>query len=177
LISPPPPGQPYPGRLPPVRKQWLRLSRGLRTVLVVVPVVMVACAFLIDVAAGLTALVFAVGAAAATVVYAKNRTDRHNAAVDRGDIRVAADPHFRPAGPDELGPDEYERLARLGMDRGDVGPVQRFDGGWLVRRRNPRDVAAVVGDDGDLAQFDPRAVNDLWAATEYLAGRGHESPV
>jgi hypothetical protein len=176
LISPPPPGEPYPGRLPPVRTQWLRLALWLRVVLVVVPLVLVVAVLLLDVAAGLTALVFAAGAAAATVVYAKNRTDRHNAAVDRGDIKVAADPHFRAARPEELGEGDWVRLARLGFDRGVVGRIERFDGGWLVRRRNPRDVAAVVGDDGDWAQFDPKAVSDLWAATEYLAGRGHEDP-
>jgi hypothetical protein len=159
-----------------VRTQWQHLSLWLRVVLIVVPVVIVAGVFLFDVAAGLTALVFVAGAVAATVVYAKNRTDRHNAAVDRGDIKVAADPHFRTAHPEELSPDEWERLARLDFDRGDVGRIQRFDGGWLVRRRNPRDVAAVIGDDGELARFDPRAVSDLWAATEYLAGRGHEYP-
>jgi hypothetical protein len=152
------------------------LAPALRAVLVAVPVLIVVGAFLVDVAAGLTSLVFVAGAAAATVVYAKNRTDRHNAAVDRGDIRVAADPHFRPAHPEELGPNEWDRLARMGFGHGDVGRIQRFDGGWLVWRRNPRDVAAVVGDDGDWAQFDPRAVNDLWAATEYLSGRGHEGP-
>jgi hypothetical protein len=160
-----------------VRKQWLRLALSLRVVLLVVPVVIVAAGFLLGVAAGLTALVFVVGAAAATVVYAKNRTDRHNAAVDRGDIKVAADPHFRDAHPEDLGPNEWERLARLGFHRGDAGRTQRFDGGWLVWRRNPRDVAAVLGDDGEWAQFDPRRVSDLWAAAEYLAGRGHEGPV
>ena len=52
--------------------------------------------------------------------------------------------------------------------------VTGFDGGWIVKRRNGRDVSVVVGDDGGFAYFDPRWVDDLRAATEYRAGRGRE---
>lgn len=175
MISPPRRGQPYPGRLPPLRDQWRRLNGLLRVVLVAGPLIVIAALLAASLTVGATAAVFFGGAAAATVVFAKNRTDRHNAAVDRGEIAVAPDPHLRPAGLEELNGDGWALLERLGFDRADVGQVQRFEGGWLVRRRNPRDIAAVIGDDGGCAQFDPGPVSDLWAVTEYLAGRGHES--
>jgi hypothetical protein len=115
-----------------------------------------------------------VGADLATVTYVKNRTDRHNAAVDRGEIVVRDDPHLRPVSPTELDPVVVERLSTIGYPPPDVGVVLRFDGGWLVKRRHRRDVAVVVGDDLGCARFDPRSTTDLWAATEYLAGRGRE---
>ncbi len=49
-----------------------------------------------------------------------------------------------------------------------------FDGGCIVKRRNRTDVSVVVGDDGGIAYFDPRWVDDLRAASEYRAGRGRE---
>lgn len=175
MISPPKRGQPYPGRLPPVYEQWRRLNFTLRTALIVGPVIVIAALFAANLTVGVTSAVFIGGVAAATVVFAKNRSDRHNAAVDRGEIAVAPDPRIRSAGPDELSDAAWELLGRLAFERADVGSVQRFEGGWLVRRCNRRDVAAIVGDDGGCAQFDPGKVTDLWAVTEYLAGRGHES--
>ena len=174
MISPPRPGQDYPGRLPPVRRQWGELGVGIRAALIVVPVFVLAAIAVVNPAAGATVAVLAVGVGAATVVYVKNRTDRHNAAVDRGEIAVVADPHFVAADRAAL---PAEVLARLRLDRlepADVGRVRRFDGGWIVRRRNPRDLAVVVGDDGGWARFDPRRVSDLWAVAEYQAGRGRE---
>lgn len=172
MIAPPRKGEPYPARLPPVREQWRRLSPVLRRALVAAPLVVIGAAFALNVTAGVTVAVLLVGVAAATATFAKNRTDRHNAAVDRGEIRTVADPHFRADG--APAPSLVERLGGLGFAADDIGAVTRFDGGWLVRRRNPRDVAVVLGEDGGCAYFDPRTVSDLWAATEYLAGRGRE---
>ena len=175
MIQPPRRGQPYPGRLPPVPQQWARLSLGFRWVLVASPIALVAIVFDLSLAAGTTAAVLIVGVAGATVMFAKNRTDRHNAAVDRGEIAVVPDPHIRAVAAHDLSDEAKDRLAAVGFDLADPVRVQRFDGGWLVRRRNPRDVAAVVGDDGGCAQFDPRSVTDLWAVAEYLAGRGRDN--
>ena len=111
---------------------------------------------------------------AASAVYIKNRTDRHNAAVQRGEIRVAPDPHFHTFAPDGVPGDVVERSAALGHARDQLGRVTRFDNGWVVYQRNPRDVAVVLGDDGGWARFDPRTVTDLWAVTEYNAGRGRD---
>ena len=174
MIDPPRRGELYPGRLPPVRTQWRRLGRGVRVLIVAGPVLVVVLLFLVSVPAGAAIGVMAVGAGAATVTYVKNRTDRHNAAVDRGEIPLREDPHLRPASPDRLDPGLADRLSSIGYPRGDLGEVTRFEGGWLVKRRNRRDVAVVVGDDDGWARFDPRTVTDLWAATEYLAGRGRE---
>lgn len=175
MISPPRRGEPYPGRLPPVRDQWAHSRLGLRVAVVAFPVVLVAIVSAISLAAGVTTFVLVLGVAAATAMFAKNRTDRHNAAVDRGDIAVVADPHFRTVPAGDLDPDGVERLTTLGFSSADIGVVQRFDGGWLVKRRSPKGVAAVIGDDGGCAQFDPRSTTDLWAATEYMAGRGREA--
>lgn len=174
MISPPRPGQEFPGRLPPVRAQWAELSPATRVALVVIPLAVLAPLAAVSPAVGATVAVLVVGVAAATAVYVKNRTDRHNAAIDRGEIEVVADPHFADAARSDL---PAEVLARLRMDRLDpegVGRVRRFDDGWIVRRRNPRDVAVLVGDDGGWARFDPRRVTDLWAVAEYRAGRGRE---
>lgn len=174
MISPPRRGDLYPGRLPSVRAQWQRLQGPTRVASVAVPLVLVVLAIALDRRAGATIAVLVAGMAAATLVYAKNRTDRHNAAVDRGEIRVLPDPRFRPASPDEV-PAAILRVADgIGSDPGGVGKVTRFEGGWIVRRPNPRDVAVVVGDDGGWARFDPRTVSDLWAVGEYLAGRGRD---
>jgi hypothetical protein len=174
VIDPPQSGDPYPGLLPAVGDQWLLLDRRVRIAVVAVPSAVVVVVLLVNLTAGVTAAVLAVGVAAASAVFVRNRTDRHNAAVERGDIECAADPHFESLDPAGLDSDVAARLARLGYPPDDVGDLMRFDGGWLVRHRNPRDVAAVVGDDGGHALFDPRRITDLWAVTEYSAGRGHE---
>lgn len=174
MISPPRPDQPYPGRLPPVRRQWSRLGIATRVLLVALPVVVLVAVTAVDTTAGATIAVLVVGMAAATAVYMKNRTDRHNAAVDRGEIPVAPDPHFAPAPPAALPSEVMGVLERDHLYADDIGRVQRYDSGWIVRRRNPRDVAVLVDDDGGWARFDPRTVTDLWAVTEYRAGRGHE---
>lgn len=164
----------YPGRLPPVREQWARLAQPVQVATVVAPLVVIGLAFAIDVRAGATIAVLLVGMAAATVVYVKNRTDRHNAAVDRGEVRVIPDPGFRAVDADQLPADLVGRLGDFGRNRSDIGQVTRFDDGWIVRQRNPRDVAVVLGDDGGWARFDPRTVTDLWAVGEYRAGRGRD---
>lgn len=174
MISPPRRGDLYPGRLPPLREQWARLAPATRAATVAGPLVVIGIALAIDLRAGATVAVFVLGLVAATAVYVKNRTDRHNAAVDRGEIRVIDDPHFRPAGPEDIPPGALGRIDGMDDDPRGVGRVLRFDGGWIVRRRNPRDVALVIGDDGGWARFDPRSVTDLWAAGEYLAGRGRD---
>lgn len=174
MISPPRSGDIYPGRLPPVREQWARLTPATRTVSLVVPLVVIVVVLAVDVRAGVTVAVFVLGIVAATAMYVKNRTDRHNAAVDRGEIRVIPDPHFRPAGTDDIPPGLLGRIDGMDDDPRGVGRVVRFDGGWILRRRNPRDVALVIGDDGGWARFDPRTVTDLWAVGEYLAGRGRD---
>ncbi len=174
MIEPPQRGDPYPGLLPPVRDQWLRLDRRVRIAALGLPSALVVVVLLVNLTAGVTAAVLATGVAAATIVFAMNRTDRHNAAVERGEIESVADPHFQSFDPTQLDSDVAARLAGLGYSGDDVGDLMRFDGGWLVRHRNPRDVAAVVGDDGGHGLFDPRRITDLWAVTEYLAGRGHE---
>jgi hypothetical protein len=114
------------------------------------------------------------GAAAATATYVKNRTDRHNAAVDSGEIRVPPDPHLREVQPSAIEPAVQERLRDLGYPVPQIGRVRRFDGGWLVERRSRSELGVVVGDDGGLAFYDPRWVPDIRAATEYVAGRGRE---
>jgi hypothetical protein len=107
-------------------------------------------------------------------VYIKNRTDRHNAAVERGEIRIVADPHLQPHPVDGLDVPAMDRLRRLGYPPNDIGQVTSFDGGVIVKRRNRKDVSVVLGDDGGVAYFDPRWVDDLRAASEYRAGRGRE---
>ncbi|HET6966427.1 MAG TPA: hypothetical protein VFH58_16765 [Acidimicrobiales bacterium] len=160
--------------MPTVRVQWANLSPGPKAASLLVPLMVILAALGVDLRAGATMAVFVLGILAATVVYVKNRTDRHNAAVERGEIPAMADPHFRPAGHDELPPGALERIDGMVDDPRGVGRVARFDGGWIVRRRNPRDVALVIGDDGGWARFDPRTVTDLWAVREYLAGRGRD---
>jgi hypothetical protein len=139
-----------------------------------VPVVLVALILAADAAVGVVVAVMVFGVGAATAVYIKNRTDRHNAAVDRGEIRTVADPHLQPLTPAALGPTVLDQLAVLDYPEHDIGEVMRFDGGWIVKRRNRRDVAVVVGEDGGHAYFDPRWVDNLRAATEYRAGRGRD---
>jgi hypothetical protein len=174
VISPPDPGDLYPGLLPPVRRQWLAWPLAARVGSVVAPLVVLVIITLLDVRAGVTIAVLVVGMAAASVVYVKNRTDRHNAAVDRGEIRALPDPHFRLVAAGDLPTDLIDRTAALGHQRDDLGRVLRYDGGWVVRQRNPRDVAVVLGDDGGWARFDPRTMSDLWAVGEYTAGRGRD---
>ncbi|HET9732113.1 MAG TPA: hypothetical protein VFP54_05505 [Acidimicrobiales bacterium] len=172
MISPPRRDDLHPGPLPPLREQWRRLAWPARAAAVGIPVLVVAAALLVDVRAGVTVAVLVAGAGAASVVYVKNRTDRHNAAVARGEISVIADPHFRPATAGDL---PAGRLAAAGgPEAAEIGRVVRFDGGWIVGRRHPKDVAVVVGDDGGWARFDPRTVTDLWAVAEYRAGRGRD---
>ena len=139
-----------------------------------IPVAITALVAAIDVRAGVTIGVLLAGMAAATVMYGKNRTDRHNAAVDAGDIDIVPDPHFRPGDAEDVPPGLLDRADDIGRDPGQIGRVLRFDTGWIVGRRNPRDVAVVIGDDGGWARFDPRTVTDLWAVGEYNAGRGRD---
>ncbi|HET6873349.1 MAG TPA: hypothetical protein VFH70_01125 [Acidimicrobiales bacterium] len=174
MISPPGRDDLYPGRLPPVRTQWAAWPVAARVASAGVPLAVIGIAFALDIRAGITLAVFFVGMAAASVVYVKNRTDRHNAAVERGEIGVIADPRFRPVERAQVPSDILERTAALGHGAGDLGRVVRFDGGWIVGQRNPRDVAVVLGDDGGWARFDPRTVTDLWAVGEYRAGRGRD---
>ena len=160
--------------MPPVAVQWARLSPGLRVASVAVPLAVILLALAFDVRAGATVAVMVVGAAVASAVYVKNRSDRHNAAVDRGEIRSIPDPHFRPSSLDDLPAGRLASVEGFAAHPATLGRIVRFDGGWIVGRRNPRDVAVVVGDDGGWALFDPRTVTDLWAVGEYLAGRGHD---
>lgn len=149
------------------------MSAGIRTAIIVVPVVAVLLILLANLTAGVTFAVLAVGVGAATVTYVKNRSDRHNAALERGEIRSVPDAHLRVLAHLDIPPDVLARLSALGYPPDSLAAVSRFDGGWLARRRD-RGVAAVIGDDGGRALFDPRLVPDLWAAHEYLAGRGRE---
>ena len=174
MIEPLPKGEPYPGRLPPLRVQWRRVSRRAQVAIVGLPVLLVLIFVAADSALGAVVGVMVAGVGVASVVYVKNRTDRHNAAVDRGEIRVAADPHLRRESLAALDQTVRDRLVGLGFPPDDTGQVTGFDGGWIVKRRNGRDVSVVVGDDGGFAYFDPRWVDDLRAATEYRAGRGRE---
>jgi hypothetical protein len=129
---------------------------------------------LLNVTAGITAAVLVVGVAAASVMFVKNRSDRRNAAIDSGEIPLARDPHLRPASVDDLPDLVVDALSARGLSRDRMGEVIGFEGGWLVRRRSPRELAVVAGDDGGWAQYEPRRVTDQWAAMEYLAGRGLE---
>jgi hypothetical protein len=174
VIEPLRKGQPYPGRRPPVPEQWRELPVGARLAVTAVPSAIVALVLALNLAAGVAAAVLALGAAAATITYVKNRTDRHNAAIDRGELRVPDDPHLMRVDPSTLDHALLDRLTELGYTAGDLGQVKRFDGGWIAKRRDLRDIAVVVGDDGGRAYFDPRWVPDVLAATEYLAGRGRE---
>ena len=173
MIEPLRKGDPYPGRRPPLLEQWSELPVPTRWAVTAGPVLAVVVVLVLNLAAGAAAAVLVLGAAAATVVYVKNRTDRHNAAIDRGELVVPDDPHIRRSDPSELDANTLVMLDRVGYG-GDIGTVKRFDGGWIVRRRSPRDIAVVIGSDGGVAFFDPRWVPDLVAATEYLAGRGRE---
>jgi hypothetical protein len=157
-----------------VREQWTRLSLTTRLLITGIPVLIALVVTAINPAAGATMAVLLAGTGMATAVYVKNRTDRHNAAIDRGEIRVIGDPHFRPVARQDLPAELVERLRCLGYPVEDLQRVVRFDEGWIVRRANLREPAAVVGDDGSWARFDPRTVTDLWAVGEYRAGRGHE---
>ena len=174
MIEPLRKGQPYPGRRPSVPEQWRELPMPARLALPLVPAAFVALLLALNPAAGVAAGVLALGAAAATATYVKNRADRHNAAIDRGELRVPDDPHLTRVDPSTLDRPAQERLAAVGYTAEDLGQVKRFDGGWIAKRRNPRDIAVVVGDDGGVAYFDPRWVPDVHAANEYLAGRGRE---
>jgi hypothetical protein len=174
VIEPLRKGEPYPARLPGVHERWRRLGRSTRLAIVGVPAVLVGLILAADVTIGVTVGVMVFGVGAATAVYAKNRTDRHNAAIDRGEIQPVADPHLLRLDRSALNAPALERLAALDYPAHDIGEVTRFDGGWIVKRRNRRDVSVVVGDDGGHAYFDPRWVDDLRAAAEYRAGRGRE---
>jgi hypothetical protein len=174
VIDPLPKGEPYPGRLPPLRTQWRRVSRAVRLSVILGPLLLLVILFAASVPIGTVAAVMVVGVWAATAVYVKNRTDRHNAAVDRGEIRIVADPHLQPISMVALAPSVLDRLQELGYSQNDIGQVTRFDGGCIVKRRNRNDVSVVLGDDGGIAYFDPRWVDDLRAASEYRAGRGRE---
>lgn len=148
------------------------MSRAAKAAIVIPPVAVVAIVLALDVTFAVAMAVLFAGSGAATVVYLKNRTDRHNAAVDRGEIPIVADPHFSPVAGLDAG--LARSLERIGYPTVGLAPVVRFDGGWLVKRRSRVELAVVIGDDGGHAYFDSRAVSDLWAATEYLEGRGRE---
>lgn len=175
MIEPLRKGEPYPARLPGVRERWRRLGPYTRLAIVGLPVALVALILAADVAVGVATAAMVFGVGAATAVYIKNRTDRHNAAVDRGEIRTIADPHLTPLTLTALPPPVLERLAALDYPGHDIGEVIRFDGGWIVKRHNRRDVAVVVGEDEGYAYFDPRWVDNLRAASEYRAGRGRDA--
>ena len=174
MIEPLRKGEPYPGRLPPVREQWRRLRAASRALIIAVPSGIVVVLFAVSVAAGVAAAVLALGAGLATGTYVKNRTDRHNAAVDRGEIRVPPDPNLRRVDPSSLEPEVRHRLTAVGFAINEIGRVERFDGGWLVEPRRRAELAVVLGDDGGLAYYDARWVPDMRAATEFTAGRGRE---
>lgn len=145
-----------------------------RVISIAAPTLVIAVVALVDYRAGIAIGVLIVGMAAASVVYVKNRTDRHNAAVRRGEIRSLPDPGFSPVAPTALPPDLVARTTALGHPAADLGAVLRFDQGWVVRRRTSRGLAVVIGDDGGWARFDPRTVTNEWAVAEYLAGRGRD---
>ena len=65
--------------VPTVRAQWAALSVGIRAFLVAGPVFIVALVALFSPTLGVVAAVLVLGMALATVVYAKNRSDRLNA--------------------------------------------------------------------------------------------------
>ena len=174
MIDPLPKGEPYPGRLPPLRTQWRRVSPGIRVTVIVLPVLVVIALLAVSAQLGTVVAVLVAGIWAASAVYVKNRTDRHNAAVDRGEIRILADPHLAPVPVSSLPAPTVVRLGQLGYPADDIGQVTGFDGGCIVKRRNRRDVSVVIGDDGGVAYFDPRWVDDLRAASEFRAGRGRE---
>ena len=174
MIEPLRKGEPYPGRRPPVPEQWRDLPLVARLAVTLVPSAFVVLLLALNPAAGVAAAVLVLGVAAATVTYVKNRTDRHNAAIDRGELSVPDDPQLVRVDPSNLDRALQDRFAALGYPPGDLGPVKRFAGGWIAKRRNVRDIAVVVGDDGGVAYFDPRWVPDIHAANEYLAGRGRE---
>lgn len=177
MIEPLSRGEPFPGRRATVREQWRELPGGTRVAALSVPLVIIAAVLAVNLAAGVAVAVLLIGAAAATVTYVKNRTDRHNAAIDRGELRVPDDPHLARVDTATLDRALLQRLADLGYGPGDLGQAKRFDGGWIAKHRNLRDIAVVVGDDGGIAYFDPRWVPDVHAATQYLAGNGREEAV
>jgi hypothetical protein len=154
--------------------QWGRLSLTTRVLIIVVPAAVAVILVVTAPLFGAFVTVLLAGSGAATLVYAKNRTDRHNAAVDRGEIRTVPDPHLRRANADELDVDVMQRLYDVGFAAERLGRVQRFDGGWLIQRRSRTELAVVLGDDGGTALYDQRSVTDLRAASEYRAGRGRE---
>ena len=78
------PGQPDP--IPPVREQWRRLPLSLRIPVVVVPLALAGALVLVNVAVGVSIAVLLAGVAAATVTFAKNRTDKLNAALAAGEF-------------------------------------------------------------------------------------------
>lgn len=95
MTGPIPAGPGRGGRLPPVHEQWRRLRPAVRVGIVVPPLVVTVLLLIVDLTVGIAVGVMVAGAAAATAVYAKNRTDRFNAALDRGED--ASNPE-RPGG-------------------------------------------------------------------------------
>lgn len=174
MISPPTKSDLIGEPMPSVREQWGRTPIRTRTVVVAVPVLVVLVVLAVNATAAASLAVLLFGAALVTAVFVKNRSDRYNAAIGSGEIRPLFDHNLRPAGADDLPADVRAGLGYWGVGPDQFGRVARFDGGWLVTNRNPRDVAVVAGDDGGWARFDPRRVPDAWAASEYLAGRGRE---
>lgn len=177
MISPPSKTDIFPGRLPPLRQQWARLSGSTQILVIAVPSVVTVVLLIINVTAGVSVGVMLIGVAAVSAVFVKNRTDRHNAAVDSGEIAVPDGAGLRPARVDDLPAGIRAGMGHWGVGESAIGQVWRFEGGWLITNRNPRDVALVAGDDGGWARYDPLRVPDVWAVSEYLAGRGREHEV
>jgi hypothetical protein len=155
-----------------LREQWLGLGLAWRVALVAVPVAVAIAAFAVGTRVGVAAAVLLGGAGVVSIVYVKNRTDRHNAAVERGEIGLPGC-GFQWAALDDLPAATRARLVGLGMDLQDGRRVRvaRFAGGWLAWEAR---AGLVLGDDGGWARFDPRVAPAEWAACEYLAGRGHD---
>ena len=110
MIDPLPKGEPYPGGCRRAT-QWRRVSPAVRLRCDPGPLLLLVILFAASVQTGAVAAVMVVGVWAATAVYVKNRTDRHNAAVDRGEIRVVADPHLHPVPVGALAAPVVDRLA------------------------------------------------------------------
>lgn len=70
------------GRVPGIWEQWCSLAVAARVALVAVPLLAIVVATLAEPAAGAAVAVLLVGAAMATVVFFKNRSDRINAAIE-----------------------------------------------------------------------------------------------
>ena len=143
--------------------------------MIVLPVVVVIALFAASVQLGAVAAVMVVGvwAASGGVCQEPHRPPQRRGRPRRDPDRGRSSPARRCRSARSAAP-LVDRLRQLGFPPNDIGQVTGFDGGCIVKRRNRRDVSVVVGDDGGVAYFDPRWVDDLRAASEYRAGRGRE---